>query len=141
MSKAICIVDGKEVKKGHPVRDDIVLRGIRRAKKWLGMYKGNKLVVCDEHLEEYLEKRRKFEKNAMVLGGVVAILIFLYFLALLANFTLQALASFLVFSTMLIVVFGLLIILSYVPAVEVEGERKGKGGKNREKKGKKVKKK
>jgi len=136
MSRMICIADGKEVEKGYPIREDAVIAFIRKVKQRLGNYKGNKLVVCEEHVGEYRKKRKQYERNVMVLGGVLAIMVFLYLLALLSNFSLRGLLSFLAFTILLTVVFGLLIVLSYVPDVEEEIVEK-----RRPRRGKRVKKK
>lgn len=74
---SVCVECGGE-KKGYMVREDAVIRGIRRVKKMLGIAKNNILVVCAECAAVRKEKRERFEKR-FVQHGAVAVIVFLLF--------------------------------------------------------------
>ena len=61
--KDVCIVDGEEIEKGYRVKEDFVIRTIRRIKGALGMLRNNRLYVCEKHLEEYKKKRKNYRKR------------------------------------------------------------------------------
>lgn len=115
----ICIVSKQEVPPGSgtPIREDAIIRAIRKIKERLGILQNNELVVSDEHLEEYKKKRSKFEKMAVIHVTVAAILI-----ALLTFGPLLFGAPFNVMSILFALILGIMIaglaLLSYVPAIE-----------------------
>ena len=126
MSKnTVCIYDGEKVRKGYKIKEDFIIRLIKRLKQRFGSYKGNTLVVCEKHIEEHRKRRKRFEKNMGLLGGVFALLGLLYLISLISNFSLGKLVSFTIFIAILGLIFILLFILSYVPSVE-EGKNKEK---------------
>lgn len=75
----VCIVCQKEVESGQGVRikEDPVIRWIRRVKQWLQVAKNNELYVCNEDYAAHLERRKKFEKNLVIFTVLAAGLTFL----------------------------------------------------------------
>ena len=80
--KIACIMCTEEIKKGegNEVIEDKIIEIIRKVKAKLGVAKGYKLVVCDECLENYEKKRKRFERNTILylgLGLVILVLLML----------------------------------------------------------------
>ena len=74
----VCIICSQEVKHGHAVADDAVIRFIRHVKQSLNIAKNNELVVCEQHLEAHKKKRQGYERNLavyMVIAGIVLVLL------------------------------------------------------------------
>lgn len=73
----VCVLCGKETI-GYPLKDDLIIKGIRKIKSALKIARGTKLIVCDEDLEKALKKREEFEKKLLTycgLGGIIGIII------------------------------------------------------------------
>ncbi len=121
--KTACIVCKKEGIKGTPVRKDVILDTIKKIKTRLGIVRGFKLVVCPEDIEIYKKKRATFEKMAVLHTTVAAILIvLLVFGPILLGAPFNLMSIF--FAFVLGVMVAALALLSYVPALEGEGEPK-----------------
>ena len=121
----ICIVSRKEVPagKGTPIRQDAVLRGIRKIKARLGILQNNELVVSDECLEKYKKKRSKFEKMAVIHTTIAAVLVLiLVFGPLLLGAPFNIVSIF--FALVLGVMIAALALLSYVPGLDAGKEAK-----------------
>jgi hypothetical protein len=121
-----CIICQKETV-GIPVKDDFVIRGIRRIKSALKIARGTKLIVCSEHLEEATKRRERFEKTLLTYGGIgAAIGILLIIASLIGGRDLLSILSSLLLAVLLIVVFVILSLAYYFPAMErkVEKEKK-----------------
>ena len=116
--KDVCIVDGKEIKRGYKVKDDFVIRAIRKLKKRFGMLRNNRLYVCEEHLEEYKKKRRNYERMAMIVLGLIGLLfagaIILPLFS--GGFAWESLIPFTIISVLMV----LLLLTMHVPAIEEE---------------------
>lgn len=126
-----CIICGEEINTGNEVIEDKIIEFIRTIKSKLGVVKGYKLYVCDNCLETYEKKRKRFERNVLLYGGLglVLTLLLLFF-----NFSI---GSFLV-GILLFLVMILLAIMGYVPQIkkkEVKKDetKKGKGGRSKKK--------
>ncbi len=114
--KSVCVVDGKEVKKGYRIKEDFVIRTIRSIKKSLGIAKNNKLFVCEEHKELLIKKRKNYERIAIIISvSLAALFIFAVFLPLIeGRLTVFSFISFLLITVLM---FGMLF-LSHVPRIE-----------------------
>jgi hypothetical protein len=119
----LCIVSREEVPKGKgtPIKEDAIIRSIRKVKAKLGILQNNELVVSDEKLEEYKKKRSKFEKMAVIHTTVAAV-----FVILLVVGPLLMGAAFNIVSIFFALVLGVMIValalLGYVPALESDDE-------------------
>lgn len=119
----LCIVSREEVPKGEgtPIREDAIIRSIRKVKARLGILQNNELVVSDEKLEEYKKKRSKFEKMAVIHTTIAAV-----FVILLVIGPLLMGAAFNIVSIFFALVLGVMIValalLGYVPALETDDE-------------------
>jgi len=117
----MCIVSREEVPKGEgtPIREDGIIRTIRKIKGKLGILQNNELVVSDEKLEEYKKKRSKFEKMAVIHTTIAAV-----FVILLVVGPLLMGAAFNIVSVFFALVLGVMIValalLGYVPAIETD---------------------
>ena len=116
----ICIICHAEVMKTNAmlkIKEDSVINTIRKIKKTLGIAQNNTLYVCEKDGETYQKKRKQFENDLIVYGGVAVVLfIFLTGLPLLSGrFDVRLFASSL-FLSGLIVVF--IVLFRYVPDVE-----------------------
>ena len=121
----VCIICSQEVKQGHAVADDAVIRSIRRAKQLLHIAKNNELVVCDKDLEAHRKKRQGYERNLavyMVIAGIVLVL--LVFLPIFTTgFSAYAVLVGVLFAALLVV---MPVITSHTPALalKIEAEKK-----------------
>ncbi|MCP4646299.1 MAG: hypothetical protein GY852_01005 [bacterium] len=127
----MCIVSRKEVPKGEgtPVKEDAIIRNIRKIKGKLGILQNNELVVSDEKLEEYAKKRSKFEKMAVIHTTIAAVLVLLLTIGPLllgAQFNLISVFFALVLGAMIVA----LALLGYVPALDTGEEEKPKTAKD-----------
>lgn len=123
----VCFVCQKEQKPGQgtPVKDDIVIRAIRRIKKAFGISTGNVLVVCNNCLEESKKRRQKFERSLLTFGGLGAVLgVILLIAAILSGKSLIAILQSLLLLVFLVVIFSLFSLLQYHPTVATEVEKK-----------------
>jgi len=126
--KVVCIICNKE-KSGTPIKEDIVIRTIRRIKEALRISTGNKLVVCNEHIEEAKKRREKFEKSILTYGGIGAVLgIILVILAIFSQKSIVAILQTIVLLIFLVLVMAALSLYQYFPAIE---EAKGASAKKR----------
>jgi len=66
--KSICIVC-REEKRGRAVKDDVVIRAIRKIKQAFRVAANNRLVVCDGCLEKHKARRGGFERKLALYGG------------------------------------------------------------------------
>ncbi len=126
-----CIICGEEISNGHEVIEDKIIEIIRAIKSKLGVVKGYKLYVCEKCVEPYEKKRKIFERNTLLYGGLglVLALILLVF-----NFSIGSLLV----GILLFLVMILLAIMGYVPRIkkkEVKKNetKKGKGGRSKKK--------
>lgn len=115
----ICIVCQKEVsgRRAVKVREDRVIRFIRRVKQLLNIAAGNELYVCEDDISKQMERRKAFEKN-MLFFGVLASLAVLGMLAVVVisgRFDLGMVLSALMLGAF-ILLFAL--IFRYAPALE-----------------------
>ncbi|MBU0585964.1 hypothetical protein KJ780_00475 [Candidatus Micrarchaeota archaeon] len=125
----VCIVCTNEVQgNAYPVKDDRIIKAIRKVKATLGMAKNNELYVCEECFPKYEPKRKKFEKQ-MVYSIALAALIIVFVIGL------QIISGGL---NLMIMFFGLLMglgiilmamLIYFTPALEkeVEKQKKKKG--------------
>ncbi len=118
MPKAICVATGKEVKEGYKVIDDPVIKFIRAVKMRMGSYKGNLLYVSEEAKEEYVKKRKGFERYLLIATGIaIVILVLAVFLPLVTSDFNRALSNLLP-SLFFSLIFYFLAFAQYVPRFE-----------------------
>lgn len=135
VKKNACIMCTEEIKKGqgNEVVEDKIIHMIRKVKSKLGVAKGYNLVVCDNCLEEYNKKRKRFERNTILYLGLGVVIIILL---LILNFSLGSfIGGILIFLILL-----LFSIFSYIPNIkkkEVKKNERKKTTKRRRKSTKK----
>ncbi len=116
--KGTCLICQKETV-GSPVKEDFVIRGIRKIKTSLKIARGTNLIICDEHLEEARKKRERFEKSLLTYGGIGAVIgIILVIAGLLGGRDLISILSSMLIAILLIVVLVIFSLAYYFPAVE-----------------------
>lgn len=112
----VCIICQQETA-GAKVADDIVIRGIRRAKQALGIAKNNELVVCRNDMEAYVKKRRSYERNLavyMAIAGIVLVLL-VFVPIFTTGFSAYAVLLGMLFAALLVL---LPVVTSHTPALE-----------------------
>ncbi|MEK6978973.1 MAG: hypothetical protein AABW86_02025 [Candidatus Micrarchaeota archaeon] len=115
---AIC--NGTNGVKGIRVKNDFVVGAARRIKKLLNKPLNNNVFLCGEHMKDQMEKRKKFEKAAMI-AGIVTMFVVLVLVALpvfLGRFDFRNIIVSIIFIA-IIVLFTL--IFRYAPSIEVMG--------------------
>ena len=123
----VCIVCQQKISgPAVMVKEDAVINTIRGIKKMFNASNNNRLYVCDKDLPAYREKRKKFEKDMMLIMGMAAVIVILLVgVPLLSGrFQLELFVSS-IFIALLVIVFG--IVFKYVPAVE-EAKTENKTG-------------
>jgi hypothetical protein len=115
----VCILCHKNVagSRAVKVKEDRVIRVIRKIKQLLRVAAGNELYVCEEDISKQVERRRSFEKN-MLFFGILATLVVLLFLAsvvMSGTLNLWVIVS-AFFMGAFILLFAL--VFKYVPAIE-----------------------
>jgi hypothetical protein len=147
MNMKICIFCEKDVegKEAVRVKEDQIIRSIRRVKKALRIAQMNELYVCKDDVKKHMERRRSFER-AMLLASILAGIVILLFISTLILSGKFDLGSFL----MVLVIAAFILVFplpfKYAPALEgvqspplfslsrakekegKEGERKAEGG-------------
>jgi hypothetical protein len=114
----VCIVCRKEIENGNPVKEDVIIRFIKKIKQKTGTIQNNVLMVCDADLETYKKKRQNFEKMAVLHATAAVIVVAILFLApiiLGAPFSIVNLF----FALILGIMIAALAILSYTPGLEM----------------------
>ncbi|MBU0591819.1 hypothetical protein KKF81_01925 [Candidatus Micrarchaeota archaeon] len=112
-------VDGKNA---IPVKEDRIIRIIRKVKKALNIAQLNELYVCEDDLKKHKERRKTFEKSmlfASVLAGVI-VLIMIGALVLSGRFDIGALVSAFIIGAFVLI----LPIFRYAPALESDVPQK-----------------
>ncbi|MFN7991850.1 MAG: hypothetical protein U0R44_06885 [Candidatus Micrarchaeia archaeon] len=76
----VCISCQKDVegKPAAPVREDRIIRGIRKVKTVFGVAQNNQLFVCQACLPKHIERRKGFEKGmlfASVFSGLILVIL------------------------------------------------------------------
>ncbi len=116
----ICIVCQKNVegKPAVPVKEDFVIRSIRRAKTFLNIAQNNELFVCEDDLEAHRKRRKEFERSLVLFGVLAAIVVIVLLATLLMSGTLDIIAF---LSAIAIGLFILLFafVFKYAPALDV----------------------
>lgn len=119
-----CIICGEKTKKGYAVIEDKIIEIIRSIKSKFGAVKGYELYVCEGCLEPYEKKRKRFERNILLYGGLG---LFIAIVLLFFNFSISSLLLGIFMFALMI----LLAIMNYVPRIEkkkeVKKDEKGKG--------------
>lgn len=114
--KKACIICLKEVESGTPVEDEPLIIAIRKVKQRFNIAKNNELVVCQNDMEEYLKKRKKYETNIAIYSVIAAIVVgaFIFLPLFLGTFSLPSIITSIGFALFIII---LPIISSYTPAL------------------------
>jgi hypothetical protein len=122
----VCIIGHERVQgKAYRVRDDRVLGLMKAAKQRLGMkLKNNRLFVCEKHREEYMRKRKGFERNVLVLSALAAVFFVIIFVVNFSSGDVADILRALLLGVLLILVVPIFLIFTYVPAVEGMGAEK-----------------
>ncbi|HIH22710.1 TPA: hypothetical protein HA238_03215 [Candidatus Micrarchaeota archaeon] len=115
---AIC--NGTNGIKGIRVKNDFVVDAARRIKKLLNKPLNNNVSLCGEHVKDQVEKRKKFEKAAMISGIVImfVVLVLVVLPVFLGRFDFRTIIVSIIFIA-IIVLFTL--IFRYSPSIEVIG--------------------
>lgn len=122
----VCIIGKEEVKKGkyYPVNDDLFLSTIRGIKEFFKISTGNKLVVCEQHLEEAYEKRKEFESSVIKMVAIVAVFAVLVVILAILNGNLNLILSTLLLILLLFVLLAFISLFRYFPNVELSEKEK-----------------
>lgn len=115
----VCIVCQKEVdgKKAVKVREDRIIKAIRRLKSIFRIAAGNDLYVCEEDLQKHLERRKSFEKSMLFFGilSVFVVMLLLFLVVMSGRFNLLVILSSFAIGAF-ILLFAL--VFKYAPGVE-----------------------
>ncbi len=118
-----CIVCQKDIVSGKAakVREDRIIRGLRKIKQTLNIARNFDLYVCEDDFQKNTDRRKQYEKN-VIIYTIIAVVIFivLIVLPLLSgrfNFLLLLSSALL---SIVVVLFALL--FKYVPATETQLE-------------------
>lgn len=115
----ICIICQNEVagKKAAKVREDRIIKAIRKLKALFKIAAGNELYVCEEDLPKHLKRRKSFEKNILFFGilAVFVVMLLLFIIFMSGRFNLWVIISSL-FIGVFILLFAL--IFKYAPGIE-----------------------
>lgn len=119
MGEKVCIECGNPVygKKAIKVKDDLVLKFIRKIKRVTKTAKENELYVCEDDLAKNQQKRKEFIKS-MLLFGVAAAIVFLLSLIVIfvkGQFDLSVFAFGVITA---VAILTLTILAKYTPGVE-----------------------
>lgn len=119
MGKKVCIICHKELgaENAAKVKEDFFIESIRNLKRFLGVAQLNELYVCEPDIQKHAEKRRRFERNAVIGSTIVA----LFVLATIGLPILSGRFDILgFFSSILvgIVIILLIALFMYVPAID-----------------------
>ncbi|MDO8553642.1 MAG: hypothetical protein Q7S22_02450 [Candidatus Micrarchaeota archaeon] len=118
-----CIVCQKDIVSGKAakVREDRIIRGLRKIKQMFNIARNFELYVCEEDFQKNTDKRKQYEKNVIVYT-ILAVCLFLVLVGLPllgGKFNILLLLSCALLS-ILVVLFALL--FKYVPATETQLE-------------------
>lgn len=113
----ICIICHNEVKGGTKVKDDFIINSIRRIKRLFNVAHNNQLFVCEKDFIVHAEKRKKFERELLIVSAIVVIiLLLLNGLPLLSGRFQFSMFLSSIFIAILILIFT--IIFKYAPATD-----------------------
>ncbi|RME78996.1 MAG: hypothetical protein D6769_03515 [Methanobacteriota archaeon] len=103
--------------------DDYVIRALRWIKGKTGTLKNNEIFICEEHYEDYLKKRKHYEK-IMYYGAVFLALFFVLgiILPILSGNISRVLVLFAT-TILLVISFVILLVFGHVPKVEEKPTR------------------
>jgi 1-aminocyclopropane-1-carboxylate deaminase/D-cysteine desulfhydrase-like pyridoxal-dependent ACC family enzyme len=115
----ICIIGHEVIEKGYRVKDDRVLGLMRSAKQKLRMkLKNNRLYVCEHHREEYMKKRKGFERNIMMLAAMAAILFVVIFIVNVMSGDIWKILQSILLGILIFLMVPIFLFFIYVPAIE-----------------------
>ncbi|MFA5050148.1 MAG: hypothetical protein WC501_04015 [Candidatus Micrarchaeia archaeon] len=123
IGKNVCIISKKELdtaelKDAKKVKDDAVIKFIRKIKKKLNMETGNNLYVSKGCIEEHTKRRKSFEKGLLI-AAILAVLIFFGLVILPIIFTQSinfgSIMLGILLAIIMVVFFGL---IKYTPQIE-----------------------
>jgi Flp pilus assembly protein TadB len=122
----VCVICEKEVRPGEKafiIKDDAVIKSIRRFKQALGIAKNNTLMVHETCLEQYSLKRKQFERRMLfAIIFAVVVVVGLNILQVMAGiFSLNILLFSIVLSLFPLI---LVLLTTYCPEIEKEKEQK-----------------
>ena len=121
MPKKVCIMCHQELNSAATgavrVKEDVVIRAIRSVKKVFRAAQNNELFVCQNDLEKHQEKRKRFEKEMLIISAIAVIIVILLsgLPALAGRFQLSVFMSS-IFIAVLVILFA--VVFRYAPAVE-----------------------
>ena len=109
------------VKKATPIREDFIIKSIRKVKQTVNLATNNELYVCDDDMEEHKKKRKSFERSMIFFGVLAAAVVILLLLS-------GRLDIFAIISAFVIGAFILLfsIVFKYAPNIDENPVRVGK---------------
>ncbi len=126
----ICIVCQKDVegKSAVPVKDDAIIRSIRKVKSAFNIAQNNELYVCEDDIPVHDKRRKEFERSLVLFGVLAAVVVILLVLTIIMSGRFDIFAF---ISAILIGLFILLfaIVFKYAPALDKgpgEGPKAGK---------------
>jgi len=115
----ICIVCQKDVegKPAVPVKEDMIIKGIRTVKQFLHIAANNELYVCEDDIPAQQQRRRGFERDLIFFGvlAAVAVVLFVATSLMFGRFDIMAFIYALVIG-FFIIMFA--VVFRYAPATE-----------------------
>ena len=123
----VCIVCQKDMagKKATPIREDFIIKSIRKVKQTVNLATNNELYVCDDDMEEHKKKRKSFERSMIFFGVLAAAVVILLLGTILLSGRLDIFA---IISAFVIGAFILLfsIVFKYAPNIDEGAIKVGK---------------
>jgi hypothetical protein len=115
----ICIIGHEVIERGFKVKDEKVLNLMRTIKRKLRMkLKNNRLYVCEHHKEEYMKKRKSFERNVMMLSAMAAILFVVIFIVNVMSGDIWNIIRSILLGLLIFLMVPIFLFFVYVPAIE-----------------------
>ncbi len=113
----VCIICANETFDGELIQDTQIIKAIRTLKQKLKMASNNQLAVCPAHLEDFVKRRKSFEKKVLFHVGLSALIVFIsVLLPLMTSRSIELMSVFLVL--ILALFLSALSLLSYVPPLQ-----------------------
>ena len=116
--KKICVICQKEID-GAPIKEDFIIKGLRKVKQFFKAATGNRLLVCPNCVQAATKKRQDFEKTLLTylgLGGIILVIMLVF--AILSGGSLISLLQSVLFLVFLIILLAALSLFNYFPSFE-----------------------
>ena len=113
----VCIICANETFDGELIQDTQIIKAIRTLKQKLKMASNNQLAVCPAHFEDFVKRRKSFERKVLFHVGLSVLIVFIsVLLPLMTSRPVEPMSVFLVL--ILALFLSALSLLSYVPPLQ-----------------------